>query len=482
MYNNNIIVATKWSAITEIIAKLVSPITNLILARILVPEAFGIVATITMVISFADMFTDAGFQKYIVQHEFKQKEDKNLYTNVAFWTNFTMSLLICFFIIVFSEKIASVVGNPGLGNVISISSIQIILTSFTSIQMAIYRRAFDFKTLFMVRIIGITVPFLITIPLALIGANYWSLIIGNIFGAFLNAIILTVKSEWKPKLIYNFKVLKEMLSFSIWSLIEAISIWLTSWIDTFIIGSVLSTYYVGIYKTSVTTVNGIFALITSATTPVLFSALSRCQNDTDKFNKLFFNMQKIVAYLVMPMSMGMFIYKETVVKIFLGNNWGEASNVIGIWALMSGIVIVLGHYSSEVYRAKGKPKLSFLAQLLHLIVLVISLLIASRYDFVTLVNVRAIVRLQIVLVHMVLMQIIVGISVNDMIKNVSIPFLSAIAMGFIGFIIRDAYQSLLWQFISIGICSICYIIFLLCFKDSRSDIKLILKRISYKSS
>ena len=55
--------ATKWSIFTEIVVKLISPITNMILARILVPEVFGVVATVTMIVSFTDIFTDAGFQK-----------------------------------------------------------------------------------------------------------------------------------------------------------------------------------------------------------------------------------------------------------------------------------------------------------------------------------------------------------------------------------------------------------------------------------
>lgn len=56
--------AAKWSLATEIIAKIISPISQLVLARLLAPEAFGMVATVTMVVSFADMFADAGFQKY----------------------------------------------------------------------------------------------------------------------------------------------------------------------------------------------------------------------------------------------------------------------------------------------------------------------------------------------------------------------------------------------------------------------------------
>ena len=140
--------ATKWSSVTEIIAKLISPIVNILLARLLAPEAFGIVATITMVISFAEVFTDAGFQKYLIQHEFKDEDELNRSTNVAFWTNLCVSVLICGIIFVFRDSIAVVVGSEGLGNSISIASVLIIIAAFSSIQMARYKRSFDFKTLF----------------------------------------------------------------------------------------------------------------------------------------------------------------------------------------------------------------------------------------------------------------------------------------------------------------------------------------------
>lgn len=76
--------ATKWSSLTEIAAKLVTPISNMILARLLTPDAFGVVATATMIFSFADMFTDSGFQKYLVQHEFTNAQDREESTTVAF--------------------------------------------------------------------------------------------------------------------------------------------------------------------------------------------------------------------------------------------------------------------------------------------------------------------------------------------------------------------------------------------------------------
>lgn len=474
---NKVLNATKWSSVTEIAAKIVSPITNMILARILVPEAFGVVVTVTMIFSFADMFTDAGFQKYLVQHEFKDDDEKYRFTNVAFWTNLGISFLLWGIIAIFCEPIARLVGSPGLGNVFTIACIQLPLTSFSSIQMALYRRNFDFKTLFLVRMVAVCIPFVVTIPLALFGFSYWALIIGAIFTQFSNAVILTIKSKWKPKWFYRVGILKEMLSFSIWSLIEAISIWLTMWVDAFIIGSALNGYYLGLYKTSTTTVNALMSLITASTVPVLFSALSRLQNDTKQFNHMYFNTQRLVSILVFPLGVGLYLYSDLATQILLGSKWSEASNVIGVWALTSAIMVVLGHYCSEVYRSKGRPKLSFLAQVLHLVVLVPVCIISSKYGFWPLVYARSWIRMESILVHFIIMKFAIGISVLKMLKNVFPTAISAVTMGLAGFFLQQLYDSVVWTCISIIICIAIYFGVLYLFQNMRKDMTALVKRL-----
>ncbi|MEL5899101.1 lipopolysaccharide biosynthesis protein [Clostridium sporogenes] len=470
-FKNKFINATKWSTITEIAAKLVSPITNMILARIISPQAFGVVATVTMIMSFADMFTDAGFQKYLVQHEFKDEDEKFKNANVAFWTNFGISIFLWLIITMFRKQIAIAVGNPGLGNVIAIACIQLLLTSFSSIQMALYRRDFDFKTLFLVRMVSVFIPFIITIPLAFLGLSYWSLIIGTIFIQISNAVILTVKSKWKPHLFYKVEILKEMLSFSIWSLIEAISIWFTAWVDVFIIGSSLNQYYLGIYKTSTAMVNALMSLITASIVPVLFSALSRLQDDTEKFNKMYLTTQRLVSIFVFPLGIGVYLYSDLATKIILGSKWKEASGVIGVWALTSSIMIVLGHFNSEVYRAKGRPKLSFLSQMLHLVVLVPACIISSKYGFWSLVYTRAWIRMEGILVGLIIMKFAIGFPIGRIFKNVMPTAISAILMGILAYLLQQISKGLLWSFVSIIICSLFYFGILYLFPNMRKEMK-----------
>lgn len=475
--NNKIVKATKWSSITEIVAKLITPIISMVLARLLTPEAFGVVATLTMIITFAEIFTDAGFQKYLIQHDFKDELDREQSTNVAFWSNLIMSLVIWLIIGVFCEPLAKLVGNPGLGHVLTIACVSIPLAAFSSIQMALYKRDLDFKTLFKVRIVGICIPLVVTIPLAFVLKSFWALVIGTIISNLVNAVLLTAFSKWKPKFYYSFAKLKEMLSFTIWSMIEAISIWLTKYVDVFIIGIYLSEYYLGLYKTSITVDGQIMGLVTAATTPILFSALSRVQTDENAFQALFFKFQKLVGMLVIPLGVGMFCYSDLITTILLGSQWSEASGFVGLWGLTSSITIVLSHHSSEVYRAKGQPRLSVLVQWLHIIILWPTLLISVKYGFEILCVARALVRIELILVNLIVMYVVVRISPWKMIENISVPCLAAVVMAAAAFVMSLFGTSIVWQLFSIAICIVIYFGIIFCFPTERNELIVFVKRI-----
>jgi PST family polysaccharide transporter len=469
--------ATRWSALTEIVAKLVTPITSMVLARLLTPEAFGVVTTITMIITFAELFTDAGFQKYLVQHEFKDDTDRTQSTNVAFWSNFVMSLLIWGGIALFSEPLAALVGNPGLGHVVIIACAAIPLAAFSSIQMALYRRDLDFKTLFKVRVASILVPIVVTIPLTLWLRSYWALIIGHLTQNVTNAVLLTLFSRWKPRFYYSFAKLKEMFSFTVWSLIEHVSIWLTGYVDVFIVGTMLSQHYLGLYKTSSTLVGQIMGLVTAAATPVLFSSLSRLQNNDAEFKQMFFKFQKLVGILVFPLGIILFCFSDLITTLLLGSQWMEASGFIGLWGLFSALNIVFSHFSSEVYRALGRPKLSVLVQWLHIVVLWPVVLVAVGYGFETLYTARSWVRLELMAANLVVLYYVVHITLLQMVRNV-FPSLvaSLMAMGVAMTLRMVVVDNLSMQLVSLLSCAVAYIAILALFPKERKTIRRFLIR------
>lgn len=464
--NNKVVSATKWSVVAEFATKMVTPISTMILARLLTPDAFGVLVTVTMVISFAEVFTDAGFQKYLIQHEFKNADELERCTCVAFWTNLIFSLFFWLIITLFSSQIAHLVGNDGHGLVIAISCVCIPLEAFSSIQMALFKRKMDFKSLFYVRLIGAIIPLIVTVPLAFATRSYWSLVIGMIALNMSNAVLLTYKSSWKPRFFYSLKLFKQMFSFTMWSMMEAVSIWLTGYVDIFIVGTILSSYYMGVYRTSMAIVGQIMGLITAATTPVLFSALSRLQNDGVEFKRLFFKFQKLVGILVVPLGVGIYLFHDLVTDIILGSQWKEAAYFIGWWGLTSAITIVLAHYCSEVFRAKGRPKLSVLAQWVYMAFLIPTVLIAVHYSFDILALSRSLVRLGSIICNLLILYYLVQISPISMLKNVCHIIFAAITMIAVVKLLPSTIS--LWvQSLYIMIASITYFVVLCSFDEER---------------
>lgn len=462
--------ATKWSFITEILARVISPIVNIVLARLLTPEAFGAVASINMVTSFADIFTDAGFQKYIVQHEFENEEEYEKGVSVAFWSNFTLSMLAFSILFIFRNQFAEMVGSPELGKGIAVAASSIILTSFSSIQMAVYRRDLNFKKLFYVKALASVTPIIVTIPLAFIMRNYWALVIGALSVQIVRVLALMFDRKNYIHLFYSFRVFKTMFSFTSWTLLESISIWAVANVDIFIVGRVLDSYYLGIYKTSMTTVNGYMGIIYSAVTPVLFASLSRYQNNEIEFRNTFSYFQKLLATFILPMGVGIFIYSDVVTKILLGSGWMEASSFIGLWGLSNALMVVIGYCASEVFRAKGKPNISLLYQVVFIAALLPAVYFAAHAGYDVLYKVRSALVVVFILQALLLVHFLFGISVKVVVNNLMLPLICATAMGVFAVCLRRISSSMAWSIVSILLCVVFYFGIMLLFPSTRKTI------------
>lgn len=462
--------AAKWSTVAEIGSKLATPVTNAILARLLVPEAFGVVATLTMVITFAEIFTDAGFQKYLIQHEFQDEEDLNFSTDVAYWSNLVFSLAAWGLIALFAGPIAFLVGSEGHELAIIIISAQIPLLAISSIQMARFRREFDFKTLFFVRMGVSLIPLLITVPLAFYYRSYWALVAGTLIMEAFRAVILTVRSKWKPSFRFRFSRLKGMVSFSMWSVVENVTIWFSTNAGTFIISSIMGAYYLGLFKTTVNTVTGCFNIIQGAILPVLFSALSRCQDDEKVYQTVFFEFQRKVAALVFPLGFGIYVYRELGTLILLGSQWGETAQLFGLRSLMQAFLIVFSYFNSEAFRSRGRPKLSALAQGIEIVVAVPLIYWSAGQNYDTMVVCSTLARFMLIAATSAIAYFALRIRFLVVLKNVWPSLTSAIVMAVFGSLIRTVFPGILWQFFTVGLCVIVYGICMYCIPAGRRQL------------
>lgn len=356
--------ALKWSFLTEIISKVLPPLLFLVMARLLTPEDFGIVAAATIVISFSQVFWDAGLGQALIQRE----NDLADASNVVFWTNLFLGIVVFLILFVLAPYIAELFFKEERASaVIRVQSVILIIRSLCSVQTARFQRNFDFKSLFWIRIITTVIPGIISIPLALTSMGYWALVYGNIGGNIVQCILLWKFSHWHPKLKYNIVIAKELLRFGFWIIASGMLIWFYTWCDSLIIGAFLGSKELGIYRVGSTFVIMVFGILLAPISTVAYSTFSRYQNDLNKLSSILVKATKTIVLISFPVGVGLFIIKTPLAAILFGAKWQGVDVVIGYLGVSNGISWMVG-LGSFGYRAIGKPNIETKIMIIGLLI------------------------------------------------------------------------------------------------------------------
>lgn len=458
MSNSQVIRATKWSVICEVVAKVIAPITTIILARLLSQEVFGIVASITAITSLADMLSDAGFNAYIIQHQFSSDKEKKSVFNICFWTNLLIAAILFVIILINRHMFSRLVGAEGYSNVLVVAAFVIPIMSISSIEMAIMKKDLNFKSLGIIKIVSKFIPFLTTIPLAFCGFGYWSLVIGSLIGEFIGMMLCFKFAGFSPTRGYDISRLKSIFSFSGWAYLESILEWLLSNIAFLTLASIYGIAALGLFKVGMNMISQIINSIYALYSNVYKSAISKEQYNYEKFKKLFLTFQNYSSIISLPLGVGTFIYRDFITTLLLGKDWGEASIIVGGWALAATLSIAFGNFYSDAIRAKGYPKRLVQINLVYLVLIICLLSFSSKITF----SIFCIAFCSIKVIQP-LLQVIYGsrlckISFGEILKTSYPQLIATSFMTAFGILFNLASFSFAMNFIGIGICIIVYVV------------------------
>lgn len=457
--NNKSKKSLKWSLLAEIFAKIAAPLATMVLARLLSPETFGITTAVTLVVSFCEAIAETGFSKFIIQQEFENEEQYKKYLSVGAISSIFVSFILFLLIFVFRFQISSFVGNVGYENILVVSCVQIPFTAINSILISNLKRDFKFNNIFVTRLIYCLIPFAITIPLALLGLNEWALVIGTIIGQLAQTPLLIFFSRKDIKISFSFKILKNMFSSSFIMIIESIIIWACSWTATFVATQFFDSATVGIVKVGNSTITSIFSIFNTGFIAVLFSSLSRLQNNDLEFRKTFLSLQSIAFVLMVPLSIGCFFFSDTVTNIFLGEKWEAAKKVIAILGLTKFLHTCFNNFVSEVFRAKGHFYSSIIYQLVILAIDLTLKFTIGNISFDLFIWSTAITNILVSAMAILILKLRYKFSILQQIKFMLPAFVSCVSMLPILLIHYFGNFNMIESLIQIFICAVIYFVF-----------------------
>lgn len=424
--------AFKWSMLAEIASRAGSAIVLLVLARMLVPEDFGVVAAATVVISISQVFADAGLDKALIQRQLRVDES----ATVVFWLNLGFGLAVSAILVVAAPSIATFFRDPRIGAVVRVLALQIPLAALAAVQTALLRKELNFKKLFWVRLFTTAAGAALSIPLALQGMGYWSLVAGTLIGQAAQATVLWTTTTWKPGLSLDRVLTRELLSFGKWAMLSGLLGWFYGWADAVVVGHYLGSVDLGLYRTGNTFVSMIFGAVFWPLLPVLYSLFSREQHDIPGLRQALVTVAHAMTLVALPIGGYLFAVAGPVSDIVFGSAWARMDQVIALLALMHGVSWVIGA-NGEVYRAVGKPHVETWTTTFTLAIYLVAYLVAVKYGLHTFLVVRVSLACAAVVIHVVVARKVLGIALASWL-HVGVVGVTALAAGFARLIVSES--------------------------------------------
>ena len=345
--------ALKWSTLGHILPQVVSPLISIYIARLLCPEAYGLIAVATIVISFLQLFLASGFTTALIQ---KQGNQKEIYSAADFIFSFNLVMSSIFYLIILfsSSAIAQFFHNPEAKLVISILSLNLIINAFGNVQLAMLQKNMDFKSIFYRRIVPVLSNLAVTLPLASLGYGVWALVTGQLVSNILAVIILWWKSEWKPRFNFSFKENAGIIRFGLYVIFTSLMGWALVQGDNLIVGKFLSTKELGLYKTGYDLDQRIFGLLLTPIIPVFYSKFCSLKRKED-IRKFYIKLKEYLSIIVFPLMAVVILISPYFENLILGEKWRGISFVMALLTItgISNLWALMGN----MFKSLGKPKI-----------------------------------------------------------------------------------------------------------------------------
>ena len=338
-----------WRLCERLCAQVVTFSVTVVLARILVPEDYGLVAIVNVFIAIADVLITGGLSTSLIQ---KKEADETDFSTI-FYASLVLALILYVILFAAAPLISKLYKNDLLISVLRIMGIKFFISAVNSVQQAYVARKMIFKKFFFATIIGTIVSAVVGITLALQGSGVWALVAQALTNPFIDTIILFITVKWYPHFLFSMERLKGLFGYG-WKVMCAnLSGTFFDKLRQLLIGTRYSAADLAFYNRGESLPYLITSNITATLESVLFPAMSKFQNDNVKLKNSVRHSIKMGGYVLFPLLVGLAATSDKVVLILYGEKWNDAIFYVSILSL-SMIPSIVSSINIQAIKAMGR--------------------------------------------------------------------------------------------------------------------------------
>ncbi len=306
-----------WTFAERIGAQLVSFVVSIVLARLLMPEEYGIIAIVWVFINICNVFVNSGFGRSLIQ----KKNADDLDFSSVFWFSMAMSLVLYAGLFAAAPWIARYYEMELLAPVLRVMGLRLIVAAFNTVQKAKVSREMQFKKFFFSTIGGTLVSAVVGIAMAYLGFGVWALVAQELTNVAIDTAILFITIKWRPRLMFSLERMKSLFHYGWKVLVSSLIDTLYEDFRSLYIGKLYTAQDLAYYTRGKQFPHLLVDNVNTSIASVLFPAISAAQGDPDAVKAMARRAMKTSSYVLTPMLVGLAAVAEPLIVLLLTEKW-----------------------------------------------------------------------------------------------------------------------------------------------------------------
>lgn len=366
-----------WNYLSFASGKFLAFLTTVVLARLLAPEQFGVVALALLAIQYLDAIGDLGISEALVY----QRDNIDRAANVAFVISICSGVGLATLAYLGAPAFAAFYDEPEVGPMLQVLALTLIISAFGQTQMALLTKELRFRQKMVPDLSRNLVKGVASIALAFAGFGAWSLVWGQALGATATTLALWAIARWRPRLTWDAQVARQMVRYGGQVvLIQMLSVvWATA--DYLIIGKLLGRAELAYYQQAFRITDLLIINFAFVVGKVLFPSYAKVSHDRSRLEQGYLSTIRYMSLITLPISVGLCIVAPMFVVLVFGERWLPMVPALQFLALRAGLS-TLSFNGGHLLKAIGRPDVVNYQVLAKLVVLVITVLLTVPYGFV----------------------------------------------------------------------------------------------------
>lgn len=378
----NIFYNVVWKTGERFFSQFVAFVISIVLARLLTPDDYGVIAMILVFINIADVFVQSGFSSALIQ----KKDADQLDFSTIFYCSALASVFIYFSLFLSAPLVGQFYNNESIVLYLRVFSLKIPLSVYNSIQHAYVSRHMQFKRFFLSTLIGTIISGIIGVLMAYFGYGAWALITQYISNTVFDTLVLCVTVPWRPSLSFSLRRAKSLMSYG-WKILAAdLSGTFFGQLRNLIIGRYYTPSDLAFYSKGQQFPLLVYNNVGVSIMSVLFPAISNVGDDIEKAKRMTRRSMQVITFILVPMLMALAAIATPLIRLLLTNKWDDSIPFLQILCLGFSMA-VLGIAPFQALKAIGLGnvvlKLEFIKKPIFIVLLIIGVKISVLATAVT---------------------------------------------------------------------------------------------------